>query len=784
MKTLYNWLKEFVNFNLTPEELANILTSVGPEVVSIKQVGISKDNQKNVKMARVIELKNHPQANNLRIALLDTGDGKKQVITNSQILSKDDYVFYANPGTTLPNGFQVKSITIKNEASEGMILAKEHLNLEEKSNDIFILGKDKKNATLLFNTYGEEDYILDIELTSNRPDCLSVLGIAREISAALNVPLNTVNPAVEPNLDEIPEVEILDIEDCPRYSARILRDIKVTESPPWIKRKLELCGIRAINNIVDATNYVLLELGHPTHAFDLNLLNGEKVIVRKAFGKETITALDGAKYELTNEMLIIADEKKPVAIAGVMGGEYSGVVENTKNVFLESAYFNPISIRKTSKKLGLKTESSYRFERGTDWGITTKAIERLTEIIMLTTSPKISKIRDEYKNIFRERIIKITPSYISEKIGVSFSLKEIEQFLKRLHLPVVSKEKDFIEVKIPSFRADLSRQIDIVEELSRIYGYNKIPQNPFKPPVDVKNLIFKKDVYWLLREALLDHGFTETFNYSFLSKDDVNLFKLDEGELIKLQNPLSNDISILRPYLIINLLKTLNYNVKNAYKDNIQLFEYGKTFRKIEGNLEEKKAYCGVFYGKNYSYYDASGMLETLLEKVAKRTIEYERFALPFLHPLNSALIKFDNIEIGFTGELHPDIREYLELKYPVYLFEFNVQPLAAYTEKNFKVEKFSKFPPVGRDLSIIVNKEVLARTIMNEIANAHEWINKVDFGDLFEGVQIGADKKSITFSIQFSHKERTLTDEEVNSVMSELIGKLEKKFNAVLRSS
>ncbi|MGC8764382.1 MAG: phenylalanine--tRNA ligase subunit beta [Brevinematia bacterium] len=782
MKVTYNWLKEFVNFEVSPEELGNILTSVGPEVVSIKQAGISKDNKKNIKPARVIEIKKHPSADNLKVVLVDTGDEKRQVITNSPILTKDDFVIYAASGTIFPNGFEVKTINIKNEKSEGMLLAKEHLNLEEKSTDIFVLGKDKKKAISLFEIYGEEDYILDIELTSNRSDCLSVLGIAREISAALNLQLNLTHNSVEASIEELPDVEILDTEDCPRYSARILREISVTDSPEWIKRRLELCGIRAINNIVDATNYVLLELGHPTHAFDLELLKGGKIIVRKAYKNETITALDGVKYDLANDMLIIADEEKPVAIAGIMGGEYSGIITSTRNVFLESAYFSPVSIRKTSKKLGLKTESSYRFERGTDWEITTKALERLTEIIMLTTSPKISKIRDEYKNIFRERVVKVKPEYISEKIGVNFSLKEIEHFVKRLHFTVVSKEKDFIEVKIPSFRDDVSRQIDIVEEISRIYGYNRIPQNPFKPPIDVKNLAFKKDIYWLLRELLLNSGYTETFNYSFCGEEDVSRFKLNKDELIKLQNPLSSDISILRPYMFINLLKTLNYNVRSAYKEDLKLFEYGAIFKKINGELKEKKIFCLMLYGRNYDYYNASGIMETLLEKVAKKRIDYERIEKPFLHPVNSAKVKFDNVEAGFVGEIHPDIKEAFELKYPVYVVEIETEELAKYLDKNIKVEKFSRFPPVSRDISIIVDKGILARSIMNEISIFHKWITQVDFVDIFEGNQIGENKRSLTFSIQFSNVERTLTDEEVNSIMENLIVELNKKFNAELR--
>ncbi|MCX7820998.1 MAG: phenylalanine--tRNA ligase subunit beta [Brevinematales bacterium] len=780
MKVTYNWLKEFVNFKNSPEEIGQILTSMGPEVVSIKPVGISTQNANNIILTKVLEVKKHPNADNLKIVIIDYN--KKQVITNSPNISKDDYVIYAKTDTHLPNGFMVKKVNIKSIESEGMLLAKEHLNLEEKSSDIFILGKDKKKAEFLFNIYCEEDYILEVELTANRSDCLSVLGIAREISAALNLPINIPLPTIESNLEEIPVVEVIDDENCPRYSARVLRDVKVSESPEWIKRKLELCGIRAINNIVDATNYVLLELGHPMHAFDLKLLEGEKVVIRKAFKNEIITALDGVKYELSNEMLVIADDKKPVAIAGIMGGEYSGVIADTKSILLESAYFNPLLIRRTAKKLGLRTESSYRFERGTDWEITTKAIERATEIIMLTCSPKISKIRDEYNNVFKDRIIKVRADFVSEKIGLSFSLKDLELFLKRLHFTIVSKEKDFLEVKIPSFRADVSRQIDIVEEISRLYGYNNIPQNNFKPPVVVKNLGFKKDIYWLIRESLITYGFTETYNYSFCGEEDVKTFLLDQNEMIKLQNPMSSDISLLRPYLFPNLLKTLDYNIKSVYKNDLRLFEYGRTFKKQNNKMIEKKVFCGVMYGKNYDYYNISGVVEGLLDKVGKKRIDYEKIELPFLHPINSGKIKFDGKEVGIVGEIHPDVRERLDIKNPVYVFELEIENLADYLEKAIKVQKFSKLPPVTRDLSIVVNKNVIARGIMNEISLSSELIKDVEFKDIFESPQIGVENKSLTFSITFSHPERTLTDEEVNIIVEEIIKRLKAKFNAELR--
>jgi len=781
MKITYNWLKEFVKFELSPEALGELLTSIGPEVTSIKQIGISKENTKNIILSKVVDIKSHPNADNLKIVKVEA-NGVKNVITNSPNLTIGDYVIYASAGTKLPDGIEVKEVVIRGEKSEGMLLAKEHLNLEEKSEDIFILGKDRKKAEMLFNLYTEEDYLMEIELTANRSDCLSVLGIAREISAALNLDIDIPSAVIEPNIDELPEVEVIDEAGCPRYSARILRGVEVKDSPDWIKRKLEVCGIRAINNIVDVTNYVLLELGHPMHAFDLDLLKGNRVVVRKAYKGEKITTLDGVEYDLTNEMLVIADESTPVAIAGIMGGEYSGISNTTKNVFLESAYFDPLLIRKTSKKLNLRTESSYRFERGTDWGITTKAIERATELILLTSSPKISKITDKYNNVFKDKLIKVDPAFISERIGMGLSLKEIEQILKRLQFSIVSREKNFIEVKVPSFRNDVSKQIDIVEEVARIYGYNKIPEKAFKPQVDVRNLLPKKDLYWYLRECLLSLGITETYNYSFIGEEDIKKFMLNESELIRLKNPLSEDISILRSYLFVNLLKCVDYNVKSVYKDRLKFFEFGKTFKKIDDNFLESKNLCVAFYGKEFNYYDISGLGEYLLNRIASKEVKYEKAHLPFLHPINSALFIFDGNRVGFAGQIHPEIRQLFELKNDIYVLELETSKLENYLNKEIRVERFSRFPPNTRDLSVVVLKSILAKDLMNEIKNFHEWIKEVKFVDIFEGVQVGEGRKSLTFSITFSNSERTLTDNEVNDIMQKLIADLKEKFNAELR--
>ncbi len=782
MIVTYNWLKEFVKFDLPVSDFANKLTSVGPEVVSTKKTGVDQANISLIFPVKVTSIEKHPKADSLRICKVNSSQGNYELVTNSLILEKGDFAVLSLPGARLPNDMEIKETFIKGEKSEGMLLAKEHLNLEEKSQDVWILGCDEKTAKSEFDEYTKEDYIIEIELTSNRSDCLSVIGIAREVAAMLNKELAVPKASVRETTDEMPDVQILEKNLCPRYSARILRDIKVTESPGWIKRRLELCGIRPINNIVDATNYVLLEYGHPMHVFDLSSLDGGQIIVRKAENKEEFKTLDSQPHELNEEMLVICDKNKAVALAGIMGGENSEILDSTVDILLESAYFDPVSIRATSKKLGIKTESSYRFERNADWGVTTGAIERATEIILLTCEPKISKIRDEYVNIFKDKIINVKEDYISLKLGIELSIKEIEAILKRLKFAIVAKREDTIEVKVPTFRSDISKTIDIVEEVARIYGYNSIPQNQFKPPVDVESLRPRKDLKDKLRGLLSGQGFTEAYNFSFTNELEMKKFMVMDNSTLKLQNPLTQDATLMRNYLFFGLLKNIEFNIKNAYRDEARFYEIGRTFIKDSKNYLEKQKLAFVIYGNGYDYYTASGIIEWILKKIGNKPISFAACGLPFLHPVNSAIILYNGKNIGFAGEIFPDISEKLDFKHPAFAAEIEISSLNEILNETFELKTIGKFPPTTRDLSIVVDLSVLARDIMKDIEHFHERISNVEFIDIFKGLQIGANKKSLTYSITFQSMEKTLTDKEVNDIMDLLIEQIKRNFNAELR--
>jgi phenylalanyl-tRNA synthetase beta chain len=782
MKVTYNWLKEFVHFDLSPRELANKLTLAGPEVAGIKKVGVDKENSSQILLTKVIEVKNHPQSELLKLVSVSAQKNNYSIVSNSKNLEKGHFVVLGLPGTVLPNGQEIKEAVIKDEKSEGMLLAKEHLNLEEKSADIWILGKEEKNALSLFAAYSEEDFILEIELTANRSDCLSVIGIAREISAITGKELHLPKTEIPATIEDIPNIEIRERNSCPRYSARILKKIEIKDSPDWMKKRLELCGIRPINNVVDVTNYVLLEYGHPMHAFDLDKLEGKKIIVRSASAGEHFKTLDGQDHTLSKEMLVIADGKKTVALAGVMGGENSEILDSTKDILLESAYFDPLSIRKTSRKTGIKTESSYRFERTADWGVTVSALERATELLQATCSPQISKIHDEYVNIFKDTIINVKADFISSKIGVDLSLKEIESILKRLLFSILAKREDSLEVKVPTYRSDISKSIDIVEEVARIYGYNNIPQNSFKPAIDITSLSPRKDIQEKLREILPAQGFTEIYQTTFTNEEELKKFLSYGQDVLKLQNPLSNDASLLRNYLFCGLLKTCDYNVKTAYRDNIRLFEIGRTFTKKKDGDSEAQKIGLILYGKDENYYKASGIVEWITKMAGGKNLSYKNAALPFLHPANSALVFLDNTPLGFVGELHPDISQKLDLRYPVYIAELELLPLDQAINQSQEIKPFSKFPPVSRDISLVVDDPVMGRDLMQTIETFHPWIVNARFVDLFQNLQLGVNKKSLTFSITFQNLEKTLNDKEVNDVMEKLIEKLSSQYKAYLR--
>ncbi len=783
MLVTLNWLKEFVEIDMPVAELSEKLTMTGPEVVSAVNVGLPASLKDKVLLGKATDVKVHPKSDKLKICKMHTRRGNFELVTNSRHIEKNDFAVVAIPGAVLPNGFEVKEADIKGVVSNGMLIALEHLNIEPKSADIWIAGKDEKTAEANFTVYTEEDVVLELELTANRSDCLSVIGIAREIAAMTSREMKIPKIKIEETLDEEPSIQILDKTLCPRYTSRVLRGVDIKDSPEWIKRRLVLCGIRAINNLVDATNYVQLEYGHPTHAFDLNKLGGTKIIVRKAKKGETLKTLDDQDQKISEEMLVIADDGKPVALAGIMGGANSEISGKTRSVLLESAYFDPVSIRSTAKKLGIRTESSYRFERTADWGVTPVALDRIVDILKLTSPGQVSRQTDLYPSVIKDRVISIDNDYVSKNLGVTLTIKQIEEYLKRLDFVIMVKHDNTLEVKVPTFRSDVSQPIDLVEEVARIYGYNAVPAPAFKPAVDPANMNAAKGIKDYVRELAGGVGYTEVYNLTFMSDVEIEKYKLSVDKAIRLTNPMTSDSTHLRTHLFPGILRSMELNNKSAYRFELKFIEFGNLFESRGKDFSEKETLCMAVTGPRESYYTLFGAVEAVLRKLGAEKITVKKVNEPFLHPANSAEIHYGKQIVGWIGEIHPDIYEKMEIKYPVYAAELDVSVLDAIYREPVTITGFSRFPPVKRDISVVVDSKYAARDILNAIAEHHAWIGNVEFTDVFTGDKIGGGKKSLSYSLTFQHPSKTLNDSEVTEILDKIIAELKEKFKAELRS-
>ncbi len=779
----YNWLKEYVDIELPVAELSERLTMVGLEVAAQTPVGVEINNKDKVHLVKVEALKPHENSDKLKVCRVKVGKAFYQLVTNSPNVRENDYVVFCRSGTRLVNGIEIKETEIRGVKSEGMLLPKEFLNLEEKSADIWILGQDEKKALEEFKTYSQSDTVIEIELTANRSDCLSVIGVAREVAAMLNKEFKLPKPVVEETLIESPNVEILARKLCPRYTSRIIRGVKVQPSPATIRRKLELCGIRSINNIVDATNYVVLEFGHPTHAFDLNRLSDQKIVVRTGLENEKLQTLDDQEYTLTSKDIVIADGKKGVALGGIMGGLNSEIEADTTDLLLESAFFDPVAIRLTAKRLGIRSESSYRFERTADWGIPPVVLDRLTELILQTSMGKAGSAVDLYVNLIKDKIVNLRPDYVAEKLGFELSAQEIESFLKRLQFPIMARRKQSFEVKIPTFRSDVERPIDVIEEIARIYGYNQIPTHPYRPPVDIPSLMKQKRITVFSRTLLTGLGFTEVVNFAFTNEKNMEKYLVNQEKLIRLGNPLTADATVLRKYLFMGMLGNVEYNHKNAYMDDLRFFEIGHTFFDLGENFDEKTTLGLCITGKNENYYTLTAAVQSFLQSISNHSVSFKNLKIDFLHPLTAAEIMIEKESIGFVGEIHPDIQDEIESRYPVYVAELDLKILENLYIEPIQLKPVTKYPPVSRDLSVVVDQQLLVRDLMNDLSDLNPLIKRVEFTDLYQGVQIGENKKSVTFSILLESIEKTLTEREIQSVMQDVLSHLETRFKATLRS-
>lgn len=786
MKISYNWLKKLVDFDLAPQDLAAVLTSIGVETSVI-----SSPSWTNVITVKVLEKQKHPDADKLSLCIVSDGENTMRIVCGAANVAEGQIVPLAKIGAVLPGGFEIKKSKIRGIESEGMICSEEELGLKEKSEGIFVLDENTEVGIPLEKALGEIDSILEIEITTNRGDCLSHLGVAREIGAKLRK---------TPSLPSIRTIDaaslsIVKVESdlCTRYIGSVISGIKVGPSPKWMADALEKCAIRPINNIVDITNYVMLELGHPLHAFDMSKLASKKVIVRNAKEGETMTALDGKEYKLEPDMLIIADEAKPVAIAGVMGGEYSGIDENTTTVFLESAMFNAASVRKTSRKLNLSSDSSYRFERGVAWDIAEFASWRAANLIFDLAGGRIETREDIRTTEYEKTEIALRVERVSKLLGYKIEGDEIAGILRFLGIDLQPRG-EIILCTIPSWRNDITQEVDLIEEVARIDGYENIPElKDDEERTYTKNESFFPEIVEIFRKKLYGLGFSEALNYSFSEISELGKFGLKHFH--KIANPISKENEVLRPSLLPSLYKNVVLNIGQG-ADCVTLFEYGKIF----SEKGERKTFGAIMYGNvwqewwkwaeskinpEYDFYFGGGIVKNLLpsdELIISENLD----PYAYFHPGKTAAVVYRGKAIGQFGILKPSINE--DIKKDIFYFEIDLEPFGEICPgKNALYSPFPKFPAVKRDISVTADKSLQFSKIEKVIKGIMKSGNVLKDYSVFsvydDPAKLGEGKISYSFRLSYRNNERTLTDEEVNRDMNNLLQKLDGELSVKLRN-
>lgn len=790
------WLRDYVDIDREIQEFADMMTMTGSKVEKVEFFGKETNG---VEVCKILEIEQHPDADRLKVTKVEVADGQTlQIVTNATNINVGDYVPVARIGAVLPGDFKIKKGKLRGVLSEGMFCGAEELTIpsqyveEHKKDGIYILdhqdsfelGMDVREAL------GINDALIEFEITSNRPDCRSIIGIAREAAVTLGKELKypqiTVNGS---NEDMKFEIDV-QTELCKRYCGKVIKDVKVGPSPYWMQRRLIEAGMRPINNIVDITNYVMLELGQPLHAFDLEDIKYDKMIVKLAQEGEKFTTLDGVERTLTSDMLVIGNQDKTLDLAGIMGGENSEVKDNTTSIFLEGASFAKENIRATSKKLGLRTEASSRFEKGIDVNLTEAAVNRACQLIEeLGCGTVLNGMLDYYPK--KEEVQKITanPERINKLLGVNVPMDQFINILERLEFKCNLISSDKLELEVPSFRLDICEDADILEEVARIYGYENIPSATLEGNATAGVKTNKQKFMDNVKSNSIAVGLNEILTYSFVSPrgvDKLNLAEDDERrEFVKIINPLGEETSVMRTTLIPNMLDVISTNLSHKVEE-VYAFECGNTFRPQEGlPVETKKLSIGM-YGKEVDFFSIKGAVETILTNVGfdGYEVEPETKNLTF-HPGRCAKLVYNNICIGTFGELHPDVLENYDLNQRVYVAEIDIDLVFENLNNSKVYNPLPKYPATTRDIALLVKDEVFVKQIEDIIkANGSDILESYQLFDVYKGAQIEEGHKSIAYSITYRSKDKTLTDEDVAKVHDKIVSELSEKLNANLRSN
>ncbi len=827
MKVTLNWLKQYVDFDWSPEELAERLTMLGIEVEGVQKLG---GEFEGVVVAQVLTCDKHPNADKLSLCRVNDGKGERQIVCGAHNFKAGDKVPLILPGHSLPakpgeTPLTIKIGKIRGVESQGMMCSPQELGLGDVVEGLLILREDARVGQPFVEYLGRtgSDMIYDLEVTPNRPDWNSVIGIAREIAAVSGATLKMPEAGSDRQksggrAEDMVAVRIEDSELCPRYTARLIQGVKIGPSPDWLRSTLEKVGVRSINNVVDVTNYVMLEIGQPLHAFDYHLLarKGDRpaVVVRRAKEGEKFRTLDGAERTLSGEMLLIADETKPVALAGVMGGQNSEINLNTVDVLIESAYFKPQNVRATSKRLGLRTESSYRFERGADIGICDWASQRAVRLILQTAGGDVAEgLVDAYPKPVEAKQITLRPKRVTQLLGVELRPEEMDFHLGQLGLKAVGRKPRPVDenvatpepmsYRIPTFRVDLKREVDLIEEIARLYGIEKIPATPPRGASGANAFDAVHDEIADARRILAGLGLMEAQGQTLISDGAAKLLGIEDA--VQLSNPLSSDMNALRPSLLAGLLESLRHNLNHKNYD-LALFEIGRVFarRPVEqtswssgppGIREERRLAIALTGQRNplfwsgdereakFDVYDLKGVLEELFEQFGLREMSYNRRSDRSTLFLESATIQLGKFQLGEFGQLLPVLAKRFDLRDAVVLAELNLDVLLARRDTGKAFKSLPVFPSIRRDVAMLVPESTTHEAVLQTVRQAKPGnLESVELFDIFRGKSVPAGQKSVAYAFTYRHTERTLTDAEANAAHEKLVEQFKQRLSAVVR--
>jgi phenylalanyl-tRNA synthetase beta chain len=797
MKLPLSWLREYVDVDASAEEIAERLTFSGTEVEGIQHVGAGCEA---IIVGEVLAWEKHPKADRLRLCRLFDGSHELPVVCGADNFDVGDKVALAPVGATLPDGLTIKEAKLRGEVSQGMLCAEDELGLSADHAGIMILPADAAPGTPLLDVMGGIESVLELEVTWNRPDCLCVIGMAREVAALYGVDLKLPAPVLEETgkpIEAWTRVEVQDAADCPRYTARVLTDAELKPSPIWMRRRLACCGVRPINNVVDITNYVMLECGHPLHAFDFAMLKESRIVVRRAAEGEPMATLDDEERRLTPEMLVIADAERPVAVAGIMGGAGSEISDATQTVLLESATFDPALTHRTSVALGLSTESSHRFERTVDRATVEWASRRAAALMGEHCGATLAAgVIDVCAEAAGQEPIVCRLGRLESLLGVSFSRDEVLALLARLQIPVAESDDETVSVLPPSFRPDLKIEADIFEEIARIHGLDEVPAAAPVGRVVVDADDARPRAVVACRDHLVGLGLSEIMNYSFLSGQLLDRFGKDaDGRRVALLDPVSADHGIMRDSLIPQMAESLGHNA--AHQElNAACFEIGRVFYRAEDGIQEEDHLSIGLMGQPQGWGDGAadtspegaflrikGLLEELVRVQNAPALELQPDTHPAFEPGWCVALLTGGKNIGILGLLMASIRHQWRIQVPVTVAELKLDAILSQTHDVQAFKAIQVYPSVARDLALLVDETVRHGDIVQVIeSNAPMELTGVDLFDIFRSEEIGDGRKSMAYSLTYRSAERTLTDEETNRLHVAIMDRLRQELKAEIR--